>query len=452
MSMIIDEQNTTCHIVVLPYPGRGHINPMMNLCKKILLRYEFITITFVVTEEWLSIISSENKPENINFVTIQNILPSEKVRAENMTGFIEAILTKMEEPFEQLLDRFVVPPTIILADVFGSWVVDVGKRRNIPVALLWAMSATVFSFFQHFDLLVKNGHFPIQLSDRGEELVGYIPGLSPFKIADLPSNLHREDQLLQYLLKFISNVPKAQYLLFSSIYELESSVFEALKLEFPFPLYPLGPLIPYFKKNGANDDPEYFTWLNSQEPDSVLYVSLGSFLSVTNSQFDEIVAGLRDSGVKFLLVARDKAFALKNDVCVDIGMVVPWCDQLRVLSHPSIGGFWTHCGWNSTNESIFAGVPMIGFPIALDQPAVSKIIAEDWKNGWKLKGAEWGRQCLVRREEISMLVNRFMDPENEEKKEMIKRSREIREICRGAIQEGGSSESNLDSFITNILG
>lgn len=289
--------------------------------------------------------------------------------------------------------------------------------------------------------------------DGGEELVDYIPGSSPFRTTNLSHNFHNNNQLLQNLLKFISNVSKAQYLLFSSVYELEAPVFEALKPKFPFPLYSLGPLIPYLNLQNTitNDHPEYLKWLDAQTQSSVLYVSLGSFLSITNIQMDEIIFGLCDSGVKFLLVARDNALALKNKVCEEIGMVVPWCDQLRVLCHPSIGGFWTHCGWNSTTESVFAGVPMICFPIAMDQPMVCKLVVEDWKIGWQLKGAEWGRECLVRKEEICELVKRFMDPENENKKEMIKRAREFREICRGAIREEGSSEYNVDSIIHNMV-
>uniref|UniRef100_A0A3Q7F0M8 Uncharacterized protein n=1 Tax=Solanum lycopersicum TaxID=4081 RepID=A0A3Q7F0M8_SOLLC len=31
----VDQALINCHILAIPYPGRGHINPLMNLCKLI---------------------------------------------------------------------------------------------------------------------------------------------------------------------------------------------------------------------------------------------------------------------------------------------------------------------------------------------------------------------------------------------------------------------------------
>lgn len=162
---------------------------------------------------------------------------------------------------------------------------------------------------------------------------------------------------------------------------------------------------------------------------------------------DEIVAGLVSSGVKYLLVARDKVLRLQESLCGGSGMVVPWCDQLKVLCHSSVGGFWTHCGWNSTVECFFAGLPVLAFPIVMDQVPISKLVAEDLKIGWKVRAVN---NDLVSREEIAQLVRRFMDPENVERKEMVKRARETREMFRRAIGKGGSSEKNFEAFLNDI--
>ncbi|KAL5750595.1 hypothetical protein ACOSP7_025198 [Xanthoceras sorbifolium] len=446
-----------CHIVAVPYPGRGHINPMMTLCKQLATRQLEILITFVVTEEWLGLIGSEPKPDNIRFGTIPNVIPSELGRAKDFQSFLEAVLTKTEAPFEELLDRIEYPVTAIVADTYMVWVPGLGNRRNIPVVSLWTMSASVFSIFHHFHLLEENGHYPVDLSEWGDEIVDYIPGLPPTRLANFPTFFQGTGgQTLDRALQCVGEVSKAQYLLFTSVYMLEAQVMESLQAEFSFPVYSIGPTIPYFQLNQSAstttdlNGPNYLQWLDSQLPESVLYVSLGSFLSVSRTQMDEIVVGVRNSGVRFLFVARGESLTLFKDGCGEMGMVVPWCDQLRVLCHSSVGGFWTHCGFNSTLEGVYAGVPMLTFPIFWDQVPNSKQIVEDWKVGWRVK-REVGSEIFMSREEISELVKKFMDSDSGERKEMKKRAREVQEICQAATSKGGSSETNLDALLKDIV-
>ncbi|KAG2672995.1 hypothetical protein I3760_13G068800 [Carya illinoinensis] len=163
---LLTDSSVVCGVVAMPYPARGHINPMMNLCKQLVLKSPSIIVTFVVTEEWLGIIGEQTKPANIRFATIPNVIPSERVRGKDFPGFLEAISTKMEAPFEELLDRLKHPVSAIVADTYLVWAVEVGSRRNIPVASLMTMSATVFSVLHHLELLVQNGHFPVELSGQ----------------------------------------------------------------------------------------------------------------------------------------------------------------------------------------------------------------------------------------------------------------------------------------------
>jgi len=286
--------------------------------------------------------------------------------------------------------------------------------------------------------------------------VDYIPGVSATRIEDLPTIMYGNGQkVLHRCLEGVSLVSKAQYLLFTSVRELETEVIDILKEDLPLPVYPIGPAIPYFElqKNSsvidAHNGVNYLQWLDCQPTGSVLYVSLGSFLSVSSAQMDEIAGGLQDSDVRYLWVSREETDRFGNGGGGDMGLVVPWCNQLKVLCHPSIGGFWTHCGWNSTLEAAFAGVPMLTFPILGDQTSNSKRVVEDWKVGWRVK-KDVGFEILVTREEISKLVKRFMDQKSNEGNEMRKRAKQLQEACRGAIAEGGSSETNLEAFIKDI--
>lgn len=158
------ESTISCNIIAIPYPGRGHINPMMNFCKLIASTQPNILITFIVTDEWHKLLSSDHFPATVQFSTIPNVLPSETCRGKTFSTFLEALFSKVESEVEKLLDRIKIPkPSIILADTYLRWALNIGKRRNIPVASFWTTSATMFSIWHHYDLLLQNGHFDINL-------------------------------------------------------------------------------------------------------------------------------------------------------------------------------------------------------------------------------------------------------------------------------------------------
>ncbi|PRQ38311.1 putative crocetin glucosyltransferase [Rosa chinensis] len=117
----------------------------------------------------------------------------------------------------------------------------------------------------------------------------------------------------------------------------------------------------------------YLEWLNSMPKESVIYISFGSISMLSKIQMEEIAKGLLNSGRPFLWVIRENQ---KNgegkeekeedklscrEELEELGMIVPWCSQLEVLSNPSLGCFVTHTGWNSSLESLVSGVPVVAF-------------------------------------------------------------------------------------------
>ncbi|KAL0290365.1 UNVERIFIED_CONTAM: UDP-glycosyltransferase 87A2 [Sesamum radiatum] len=244
-----------------------------------------------------------------------------------------------------------------------------------------------------------------------EQLVNYIPGVPSMRIVDLPTPFQNKGREV---------LPRA---------------LEAINLALQY-------LTSMLKHNAHKAG--YMKWLDAQAVGSVLYISQGSFLSVSDAQLDEIIAGVRCTGIRFLWVGRGEHDGVEGN-----GIVVPWCDQLKVLCHPSVGGFWSHCGWNSTKEGVFAGVPMLTFPIFWDQVTNSKMIVEDWKMGLRVKKDD---ESVVTRDEVARIVLRLMDSESEEGKERRRRAKEVRDMCRRACAVGGSSETDLLAFVRDISG
>uniref|UniRef100_A0A2P2JFG5 Uncharacterized protein n=1 Tax=Rhizophora mucronata TaxID=61149 RepID=A0A2P2JFG5_RHIMU len=141
---------TSCHVVAVPYPGRGHVNPMLNLCKLLASKNHDILITIVVTEEWYGFVGCEIRPTNMRFASIPNVTPSELVRGADFSGFYEAVMTNMESPFDRLLDQLDPSVATIIVDTELLWAIPIANRRNIPVATLCTVPAKVFSVFHHF--------------------------------------------------------------------------------------------------------------------------------------------------------------------------------------------------------------------------------------------------------------------------------------------------------------
>ncbi|XP_028792429.1 UDP-glycosyltransferase 87A2-like [Neltuma alba] len=218
----------------------------------------------------------------------------------------------------------------------------------------------------------------------------------------------------------------------------------------------MGPAIPFLEleppKDSSTTNFDHITkWLDSQPNLSVIYISVGSFLSMSRPQMEELASALKTSGIRFLWACRSDSEWLKEK-CGDRGLVVAWCDQLKVLCHDSIAGFWSHCGWNSILEACFAGVPILGFPIFLDQFSNCRLIAEEWKSGWMVGGER--SEDFVTKEEILKVVKKVMDHGNKEGKKIRDRAKQLKALFREAIAEIGSSSLhlNLHAFVQDILG
>uniref|UniRef100_A0A0C9S480 TSA: Wollemia nobilis Ref_Wollemi_Transcript_14126_1622 transcribed RNA sequence n=1 Tax=Wollemia nobilis TaxID=56998 RepID=A0A0C9S480_9CONI len=169
----------------------------------------------------------------------------------------------------------------------------------------------------------------------------------------------------------------------------------------------------------------------------------------------ELAWGLEASGQAFLwvirpdLVQRDST-ALPEGYLARIrarGFLVGWAPQLKVLRHPSVGGFLTHNGWNSTIESISMGVPMIGWPYWSEQFLNCRFSKDVWKVGLDLESTA-DENGLVKADEIEKAVRSLM--ESADGKELRKNAAKLKEAAHKAVMPGGSSSRNVDMFVEHM--
>jgi len=203
-------------------------------------------------------------------------------------------------------------------------------------------------------------------------------------------------------------------------------------------------------------------WLDAQEQSTVLYVSFGSLLTVTEVQIHELAYGLETSGRPFLWVYRapsapqvlptdaaDGALLLDGlpagfmeRVARRGKLIHGWAPQEAILAHASVGGFLSHCGWNSTLEALWAGKPIAAWPLAVEQRLTARYLANDLRIAVQVHKDD---DDMVARSEVVRTISVLMDD-----KEMRSRFWNMHERAHSALQEGGPSRSNLQILVDSI--
>ena len=233
-------------------------------------------------------------------------------------------------------------------------------------------------------------------------------------------------------------------------------------MSWPVNVKTIGPTIPsMFLDKRLEDDKGYglnlfepnvdacMKWLDTKEIGFVIYVSFGSVTALREEQMDELAWGLKNSNSYFLWVVREseekKLPGNFLQETAEKGLVVTWCPQLDVLAHKVIGCFMTHCGWNSTLEALSLGVPMVAMPQWTDQLTNAKFIVDVWKVGIRIKMNE---KCIATKEEIELRIREVIG--GERGKEMKKNSMRWKELAIEAVDEGGSSDKNIEEFLAEL--
>ena len=226
-------------------------------------------------------------------------------------------------------------------------------------------------------------------------------------------------------------------------------------------ILPIGPLMAHQAATtlGENLDSQFWiedssclSWLDQQKLSSVIYVAFGSTTVHDQTQFRELALGLELTKRPFLWVVRpgfiselgkNTSFNLdgifEGNYNNNLRKIVRWAPQQKVLGHPSIACFVSHCGWNSIIEGLSNGVPFLCWPYFADQFSNKSYICDIWKVGFEFQHNENG---IVSREEIKNKVDKLLVDED-----IKRRSLELKEIVMKDIAEDGQSSKNFNNFV-----
>lgn len=445
--------------MVLPFPAQGHVMPLMELSHRLVdhgFEVDFVNTDFnharIVTA--LAAGGGETRAAahaGIHLVSFPDGMGPDGDRADIVRlaqGLPAAMLGRLEELARAQRTRWVV------ADVSMNWVLDLAGAVGVRVALFSTYSATVFALRTLIPKMIEDGIIDESADVRRNEKIKLSPNMPVIDAADLPwSKFDGSPEIRRIMVKGIvkSNptLARADTIVCNTFHAIESEVLALL----PTAALAVGPLEAPRSTSASQlwpEDRACLAWLDAQAPGSVVYVAFGSFTVFDTARLQELADGLALTGRPFLWVVRpnfangvDQGWLDRFRCRVgDKGLVVGWAPQQRVLSHPAVACFISHCGWNSTMEGVRHGVPFLCWPYFADQFLNQNYICDVWGTGLRVRADERG---VFTKEEIRDKVNQLLADDT-----IRARALSLKRAACESITDGGSSHQDLLKLV-NLL-
>ncbi|WCJ21456.1 UDP-Glycosyltransferase superfamily protein [Euphorbia peplus] len=454
------------HVVIFPLPVQGHINSMLKLAE--ILSLANLKVTFITTQHnydrltrFTDFETRFKKYPDFKLKTVPEFLPIDHSLGTLLVDVMESMDLVIKPVFRKSIIMESSPPvTCIIMDGILAFVSEIAKEMRIPVIHFRTISACAFWAYYCVLDIVQAAQLPVKGEEDMDRIITKVPGMETFlRCRDLPSFCRvndTQDPNLQIITRETRKSAQADALILNTFEDLEGPIVSQLNKECP-KIYTIGPLHELLKTRTQESyqssnslwqvNRTCITWLNTQPPESVLYVSFGSITMITKDQLMEFWHGIVSSKKQFLWVIRPDSVTNMEETPEQFregpkenGYVVKWAPQEEVLAHKAIGGFLTHSGWNSTLESIVAGVPMLCWSFFADQQVNSRFVSEIWGLGLDMKDT-------CDRKIVEKMVNDLMVDRREE---FVETAARMAELARKSVGEGGSSSCNMNNLIQDI--
>ncbi|OIW06242.1 hypothetical protein TanjilG_26016 [Lupinus angustifolius] len=428
-------------IVLYPAIGRGHLLSMVELGKLILTHNPSFSITILVPTPPNTTIT---KIDHTTFacdsaITFHHIPAASPPNSGGDTALPPHLLSielspRSNQNFHYILKSISNNSNLkaIVLDFMNYSAPNVTATLGIPTFFYYTSGASSLAV-----LLRRNGLLSI-------------PGLPRLSKSDMPEPCDPLHPIHHVFVDIGRSMRQSSGIITNTFDGIESKVIEAFNEETMPPVFCIGPMlsIPCDEddKNGC------LSWLNSQPSQSVVFLSFGSHGKFSKVQLKEIAFGLEKSGERFLWVVRSdsdeesleellpKGFLERTK---EMGMVVRnWAPQAKILSHDSVGGFVTHCGWNSVMEAVCEGVPMVAWPLYAEQRLNKVFMVQEMKVALGLEKTNDG---YVSATELGERVKELMD--SNKGKEIRKNIFKMKIAAKEARVEGGSSLVALSRLV-----
>ncbi|KAL5055224.1 hypothetical protein RYX36_035906 [Vicia faba] len=455
---------SSVHVVMFPSAGMGHLTPFLRLAS-LLVNSNHCKLTLITPLPTVSHAESHLLSHFHSSFPQLNLLPFHLPPPHSPPISVDPFFHRVQtlrhssHLLPPLISSLSPPVSIFISDIFLlTPLVSITLKLSLPNYTLFTSSAAMFSFFSHFPTLALAQSKP----DADTQISFPVPGLpfSPLPFSSIPPILFQNTIFRNLLMEDSPNLTKLQGVFLNTFESLESHSLKALNdgqvLKNMPPVYAVGPFIPFEFEKKNTSTTSFISWLDDQPIGSVVYVCFGSRTALKREQMREIGNGLMRSGYKFVWVVKDKIIdkeeqevGLDEVLGVELvegmkekGLVIKeWVDQSEILSHKSVGGFVSHCGWNSIMEAGLNGVPILAWPQHGDQKINAGLVEiSEWGIWNKTWG--WSGEHVVKGDEIGDAIKQIM------KNQVLKdKAMKVKEGAMKATSNGGDCEVTIQKLI-----
>lgn len=459
-------------VILYPSPGMGHLVSMIELGKVFAAPRRGLAVTIVVatlphdttagasdtTGPFLAGVTAANP--SITFHRLPQVelaRPVESAHHEAVTFEVARLSNPHLRSF--LATTAATESAVLIVDFFCSVALEVATELHIPTYFFYTSGAAALAFFLYLPVL--HSQTAKSFRELGEELL-HVPGIPSFPAThSIKPLMDRDDEAYAAFLRVPADLCRSHGIITNTFRSLEPRALDAIAaglctppgLPTP-PVRCIGPLIKSEEVTGG--DRSCLAWLDSQPESSVVFLCFGSLGLFSAEQIKEIAVGLESSGQRFLWVVRSPPESEKKDPELDAllpegflartrgtGLVVKsWAPQRDVLLHGAVGGFVTHCGWNSVLEAVVAGVPMVAWPLYAEQRMNRVFLEEELGLAVAVEGYD---KELVKAEEVALKVRWLM--ESDGGRVLRERTLAAMRQAREALRVGGQSEATLTRLV-----
>nr|AHK12772.1 UDP-glycosyltransferase 2 [Litchi chinensis] len=435
-------ENSQKHIAVFAFPFATHATPLLSLVRKLSQSAPDVKFCFFNTAQSNeSLFSKDDDFERVKPCTVDSGLPEGYTFGGNPHEPVDYFLKATPGNYKKAVADTGLPFEGLVTDAFFWFSKEMADEMRVPwIPYFTAGPRPLLIHVDIDDIRTRLG-----INGPEDQTLEFLPGCSAIRAMDLPDGVvsgFLDSPFSRMLHKMGQMLPFASAVAINSFEEIDPIVVQTLKSRLPN-LLNIGPFILRSPPPFSSDIHGCIDWLNQRPKASVAYICFGSVITPPPQELEALAEALEACQFPFLWSFRGKAEEMLPKGFLertnDKGLIVPWAPQLKVLGHPSIGVFVTHCGWNSVTESIIGGVPMICRPFFAEQKLNQRTVEAVWGFGLAIEGGKFTKDGTMKALKVIL--------SSEEGKLMREKVGVFKELAFKAVDSDGSSIKNFNFLV-----